>query len=313
MSIRSLHLRAALLLVLIVLSSGVHGVGVQRTLGHHELYAEFTNPYYAAAGVYLALSDNGIPVLDSTDEGYIYRHLITRVHRANVALLEVGAYPLPLAGAGVKAWGREYYERAAIGEVNLVQAITSSSEFAEPWSVSAFLGHVVSFVGADSAFEGRGHVGLLCSYGNRHIKDNSLHPDHWLECELKLKLDKGGKRRRYATSYRLGARLHSNSEVRDLAYVGLRRQRTDFSEPAFSLIRNTNFQLRADMALAPAEFLRLIAEVGKKFPLRLRKRKLALGLSLGLVWQANNPYRGNLGRGFEPNSISPIIKPLIQF
>jgi hypothetical protein len=39
----------------------------------------------------------------------------------------------------------------------------------------------------------------------------------------------------------------------------------------------------------------------------------ALGLEIGISWSANNPYAGNLGKGYRKDQISPMITPLFVF
>jgi hypothetical protein len=233
--------------------------------------------------------------------------------RPNCFLLELGMYPIPVAGVAAHSWAPSIYKRAQWGSSNIISAITESVDFKEPWSVSAFAGHTVRFKGADSASEGHGNAGLVASYGYWHIKDNTLVPTHWGELELKLKVDKGGNDRQYATSYRIGTRLHTNKDIKDIFYIGLRRDRTDFKESGFSLVRNTNFQLRADFSYKPLAALSLTAEAGKKYPFTIKGKTYVIGLSLGLTWNINNPYSGALAQGFAANSVEPIVNPMIKF
>jgi hypothetical protein len=231
----------------------------------------------------------------------------------NCFLVEIGTYPLPLAGTAVRAWAPTYYDRAQIGETNIIRAITESVDFKEPWSISMFVGHMVHFRGTDSSFNGHGNIGLLGSYGYYHIKDNTLIPDHWGEAEAKIKVDKGGNDVQYGNGYRIGVRLHSNRDIKDLFYLGLRRDRTDFKESGFSLIKNTYFQIRPDFSFKPLQAVSLTLEAGKKYPFTIKKKTYVLGLSLGITWNIHNPYSGQLAGEFVPNSISPLINPVIKF
>jgi hypothetical protein len=298
---------------LIASPAAVYGISFEKDFGNNQLYAELDDPYYFCSGAYLSLSKNPIPVLSGASETQVYSHLLSSAARPNSFLVEVGVYPLPLAGVAARSWVPNYYPRVAIAGVNLVRAFTESVNFTEPWSVSVFAGHVVSFKAEDSSVQGHGNIGLLCSYGYYHIKDNTLCPDHWGEFELKLKVDKGGKDLQYATSYRIGTHLHSSRDIRDIIYVCLRRERTDFVEKGFSLIRNTNFELRGDLSYQPLQVLSLSAEAGKKYPFKVGKHSYVVGLSLGLTWNINNPYDGALAEGFAINTVSPIIRPLLTF
>jgi hypothetical protein len=288
-------------------------VSFDTSLGPNELYAEFEDPYYFSAGLYCSLSKNPIPTLDTISELVVYRHLRKNLLKPNCFLVEIGVYPLPLAGVAAKAWAPAQYRRARIGDVNVIRTITESMDFKEPWSLSFFFGHMVFFKKDNVKVNGHGNIGLLCTYGNYHIKDNLLYPDNWGEFELKVKLDKSGNDRQYATSYRVGSRIHDNKEIKDFFYLGLTRDRTDFIEPCFSLIRNANLQLRGDCSFQPLKVLSLSVEAGKKRPFRWKKTTYAFGLSLGVTWNVNNAYSGKLGEGFKPNGIVPIIRPMLKF
>lgn len=288
-------------------------VTLEKEFGKHSLYAEFEDPYYFSAGLYFSLTRNPVPFIDTISELPVYRHLLLNALKPNCFLLEIGVYPIPLAGVAARSWAPNVYNRAQISGSNIINAITESVDFKEPWSVSAFAGHTVRFKGADSASEGHGNAGLLASYGYWHIKDNALVPTHWGELEIKLKVDKGGNDRRYANSYRIGTRIHSDRDIKDVFYVGIRRDRTDFKEKGFSLIRNTNVQLRADFSYRPLAALSLTAQAGKKFPFVVKGKTYVLGLSLGFAWNINNPYKGAIGQGFVPNGVAPIVNPMIKF
>jgi hypothetical protein len=303
----------AVWLSLVLIPLPAAALSISKESGSREYYAEFEDPYYICAGVYSSLSEKPIPTLDTVDERPVYRHLLYNILKPNCVLVEAGAYPLPLAGVAAKSWAPRQYSRATWGTTNLVRAVTESVNFKEPWSLSLFLGHTVSFKGGNGAVEGHGNIGLLCSYGYYHIKDNSLYPDHWGEFELKLKLDKSGSQRRYATSYRIGSRVHSNHDVKHLLYLCLARDRTDFDESRFSLIKNTSFQVRTDVSGRQFHVLSVTLEAGKKYPVKIRKSVFVVGLSLGASWNFKSAYAGSLARDFVPNSISPVIKPIVKF
>jgi hypothetical protein len=285
----------------------------EKPFGKNIIYTEFSDPYYFSSGLYMSLLKSSLPTLDSTSEKVIYRHLLSNLFSPNCFLVEIGVYPLPLAGAAAKAWAPRYYKRAKFGNTNVVRTLTESIDFKEPWSLSIFLGNSFFFKQNNQAINGQGNIGFLCTYGYYHIKDNSLYPDHWGEFEAKLKLDKDGTDRRYAISYRIGARLHSNQEIKDFAYLGFKRDRTDFSEPSFSFYKNTNVQLRADYSMKPFEVLAFSIEAGKKKPFKLHNHTYAVGLSVGVTWNLKNAYTGELGKGFVGNSLTPIVRPMVKF
>jgi hypothetical protein len=299
--------------LILIAAKAAFPFAIEKELGKQSFYAEFDDPYYVSSGIDFSLSKNPIPTLDTTKEWPVYRHLLLNLFNTNCFLVEIGAYPLPLAGVAARSWAPTYYNRAQIDGSNIIQALTESVNFKEPWSASAFIGHMVHFRGADSVFNGHANIGLLGSYGYYHIKDNTLIADHWGELEAKIKLDKGGNDVQYGNGYRIGVRLHSNRDIKDLFYIGLHRDRTDFKESGFSFIENTSFQLRPDFSFKPLQTVSLTLEAGKKYPFVVKKKTYIFGLSLGLTWNIHNAYTGQLAGGYVPNSISPLINPVIKF
>ena len=295
------------------LTSSISAISAEKSFGNHELYIEMFDLYYAATGLYFSLNKKPIPVLTPKKEWDIYFYSIKRFFKPNFIVLEVSTYPLPLVGAGIRAWAPNFYEKAAIKEINIIEGVTRTINFPEPWATSLFIGNVVKFEEEGKRIEGRGYVGFQTSYGNYHIKENQIFNDHWGEFEIKLSGQKKGSVRKITWSFRLGGRLHSNPGVRETVYASVFRNRADFTKKKFSFFRNTNILIRTDYAFNPFEFQRLAFEFGKKFPLRNKKKKFAAGFSLGAIIDFNNPYSGALGAGFNKYDVVIILKPLIQF
>lgn len=287
--------------------------GVQRSVGVHEVYAEIVDPYYCAGGIYFSLTREPMPELTTGSEAEIYGRLLSRAWRPRFFLIEAGLYPMQIAGAALRRYAPSAYRRSRVGDVNMVAVVTESINFPEPWSVSVFIGNAVKFARDGESVAGRGNVGLLASYGNYHLHDNLPLRDHWSEVELKLKVDRDAEQRTYATSYRVGGRIHLHPDIKDLVYVGITRDRTDLDETKISLATNSALELRGDWSVRPAQFVRLAALAGKKFPFKTRKRTIALGLSLGVFWERRDLYRGGLARDNTRGNISPIIRPLVCF
>ncbi|MDD5673686.1 MAG: hypothetical protein PHC61_05970 [Chitinivibrionales bacterium] len=298
-------------MALLVASGGA--VSLTKDIGNNELCLDMSDPYYFSAGDYYSLGAGPIPVQNATGERAIYKELLVHGLRPNCLALEAGTEPLPLMGVAVRSFAPTWYARARMGENNLIKSITESVDFKEPWSLSAFVGHSVSFKTGDGSIQGHGNSGLLCTYGYYQIKDNTLVPDHWGEFEIKLKVDKSDSARCLATSYRVGSRLHSNPDILDGFYISLYRNRTDFFEKGFSLIKNTSAHLRCDFSYRPLRTLSVLLEAGKKYPFRIKNHSYALGLSLGVSWNVYNPYTGELAAGFKPNTLAPVINPLLTF
>jgi hypothetical protein len=301
------------LALLVALAQPLFAVSLEKEFGNNVLYTELSDPYYFSSGLYLSLLKSPIPTLGAIGEKNVYRRLLSNLFKPNCLLFEVGAYPLPLAGVAAKAWAPKYYVGSQIMGTNVIQLLTESVNFKEPWSFSIFCGNMAFFKEEDGSVDGHGNIGLLATYGYFHIKDNSLIPDHWGEFELKLKVDKSGSDRQYGISYRAGARLHSAMEIKNFFYLGFNRDRTDFSEPSFSFYKNVAIRIRGDCSIRPIEILALSVEAGKKRPFKWHKHAYAVGLSLGATWNIRNAYSGKLGEGFVRNSVTPIIKPMLNF
>jgi hypothetical protein len=285
----------------------------EKSLGNNALYTELSDPYYFSSGLYLSLLKDPLPTLGTIGEKAVYRYLTDNFFKPNCLLLEIGVYPLPLAGAAAKAWAPTYYKRSMVSGTNAVQTLTESIDFKEPWSLSVFYGNMVFFKQKNGNIDGHGNIGIVCSYGYYHIKDNGLYPDHWGEMELKIKVDKSGENRQYGISYRTGVRLHGNTDIKSFFYIGFNRDRTDFIEPSFSLYKNVNVYFRGDCSMRPLQILAITVQAGKKKPFRLNKHAYAAGLSFGATLNVNNAYSGNLGIGFVKNGITPIIMPMLNF
>jgi hypothetical protein len=309
MQLRFLTVPAFLATILVVVPC--QGVSFTRAAGNHELYVELEDPYYFCTGLYYSLRADGIPALGLIDEWPLYRRLLNSWYQPNCLVLEAGVAPMPLMGVAVKQGAPAQYQKAVLGNVNLINAMTESVDFKEPGSFSVFVGHMLAFKSSGAVPEGNAVIGFLASYGCYHIHNNDLLADHWGELEAKLKVVKKGTERRYATSYRIGTRLHSHADVKDLFYVSLKRDRTDFSGGAFSLIRNTNAQIRCDCSYQPLQVLSVFVEAGKKFPFRVKNHSGAVGLSLGVGVYLNSAYSGIYAQEFTAVRFSPVIRPLL--
>jgi hypothetical protein len=200
---------------------------------------------------------------------------------------------------------------------NAVQAVTAG--FEEPWALSLFLGNVVSFDTINKPLLGKrnGYSGMLVSYGNYNIKDNTLIPDDWVEVEGKLKGDQILGDRSLRWSFRGGAKFHANADIADSFYLGFRRSRTDFKESAGNnfWLHNSGFEYISDFSQKKLEPLRHYFLVEKSFP--EKNSRVAFTLGLGFVWTADKKYSGPLSDSQagakKPNSFQFILRPNLEF
>lgn len=275
------------------------------------------DPYYSAVGVYNSFTGKPIPHLEVDSELEIYKELVGNFYKPRTLILEASLNPLPYAGTLIKQHQRDFYDDTQFtSNFNAVQAVTAG--FEEPWALSLFLGNVVSFDTIKKPFQGKrnGYSGLLVSYGNYNIKDNTLIHDNWVEMEGKLKGEQILADRSLRWSFRGGAKFHENRFIADSFYIGFRRSRTDFKERGGSFwLHNSGFEYVSDFSQKKLEPLRHYLVVDKKFP--MKNSRMAFTLGLGFVWTADKKYSGPLSNSAAgtrtPNSFQFILRPNLEF
>jgi hypothetical protein len=214
---------------------------------------------------------------------------------------------MPVLGLALRDRSPGLYGRSELdANTNLVRAVTAG--FEEPWAASLFVGNVVNFdvPGIKEVF-GKGYFGAVLSAGNWHIKDNVAIDDPWLETEVKLKGDRRSRVKKLSWSFRVGAKLHSNPDVVDTAYVGIRRSRVDYAG-APTLLANSGVEYRYDSAL-DGRPLRHYLIVDKKWPIGTRA---AASLALGVLWDEGHSYRGALAAE-TPERLQVLFRPNVEF
>ncbi len=276
------------------------------------------DPYYSAVGMYNSLTGKPIPHLKVDSEMEIYKELISKFYQPRTLILEASLNPLPYAGTLIRKHQPGFYDNMQwSSNFNAVQAVTAG--FEEPWAMSLFLGNVVSFDTINKSLEGKrnGYSGLLISYGNYHIKDNTLIRDNWIEAEGKLKGEQILADRSLRWSFRGGAKFHENRYIADSFYIGFRRSRTDFKESASNnfWLHNSGFEYVSDFSQKTLEPIRHYLVVDKKFP--MKNSRMAFTLGLGFVWTADKKYSGPLSESAAgvktPNSFQFILRPNLEF
>jgi hypothetical protein len=263
--------------------------------------------YYTSAGVYLPLRREPVPHVGERGELDLYWAILPRSVVPRFVVLEVSVNPMPCLGLLVRDRSPDLYGRSQLDAgTNLVRAVTAG--FEEPWAASLFVGNVVNFdVPGSTDVEGKGYFGGVFSAGNWHIKDNVAVDDPWLETELKLKGDRRSRVKKLSWSFRVGVKLHSNDDVVDAAFVGIRRSRVDYAG-APTLLANSGVEYRFDAAL-DGRPLRHLLLVDKKWPLGTR---VAASLALGVLWDEGRSYRGALAAG-TPERLQVLVRPNVEF
>jgi hypothetical protein len=261
--------------------------------------------YYSSIGLHIPISDDPMPDGGMLGEFEVYRRLLERSYRPNLILLEASLYPMPLLGVYLRQHQPGFYDDAKY----LVQAVTAG--FQEPWAVSAFFGSQMRFTRAGESERGtnRGYLGYLISAGKKHIKDNVLIDDDWVELEWKLKGERVFNQDRLSWSFRGGGKFHRNTEIADSLYVGIRRSNLDFKSPFLSFLDNSHIEVLTAIPKDRVVLQRQELIFGKKYPIR---SDMAWELDIGLIYERGDKYTGSLAP-LGKSSTTLIFRPNLVF
>ena len=224
-------------------------------------------------------------------------------------IFEASVNPLPLAGVHLKKQSRSLYDKGDIGEQNIFQSATAG--FEEPAALSLFLGNVIDFkpVKKRKYAEGKGYIGYLLSVGNEHIKDNELIQDKWIEGEWKVKGDRKRDETKLQWSFRAGAKLHANSDIADVFYIGLRRSRVDYGVRRFSFFYNSGVMYKFDFDVKTFSPIQHQLVLDKKFP--MPSFKAVPTLAFGFLYRTQDKYTGRLRDSTDDFQI--LLQPNLEF
>lgn len=275
-----------------------------------EFVMEF-DPYYTSAGLYLPLTDTPVPEIPVNSETGLFETLFTGSVLPRFAVLEASIYPMPLLGVYLKKEQRERYDDADITDrTNLIESVTAG--FQEPAALTLFLGNVATLVkqGETTDATNKGYLGYLASIGNRHILNNVLIEDDWLELEVKLKGDRKFSNEKHSWSFRFGSRQHDHHDIADTLYIGIRRAHLAFDADPKDWYANSNIEFKTEFNAATGDFLRQEMIVGRKFP--VAEKKYAYTLDLGVIWEERGKYAGLLSDP-DQDRLTLVIRPNIQF
>lgn len=273
--------------------------------------------YYSSLCLQVPLTRKPLPDGGDLAESAVYQQLFFDSLRPRVLMLEASVYPLPAAGTWFKSHHPDSYDNFDVGEIgnnqlNLIDGVTAG--FQEPWAVSAFTGSAMQFTrpGDDESAgdNNRGYMGYLVSYGAKHIRNNVLIDDNWWELEWKLKGERDFAEEELSWSFRLGLKTHGNRNIKDVAYIGLRRSNLDYQGPLLALLNNSNLEMLTEIDRHSGRFLRQEVTVGRKFP--LPSHHVALTLDIGLIYESDDKYSGPLS---DPtaDAFTIVFRPNIQF
>ena len=270
-----------------------------------EVLTEF-GAYYSSVGLYVPISDDPFPDGGRLEEMDVYRQLLERSWRPNVVIFEASVYPMPIAGVYLRKHAEDFYDISP----SLIRAVTAG--FQEPWAVSAFFGSQIKFTRPEETERGtnRAHLGYLISAGKKHIKNNVLIDDDWLELEWKMKGERIFREQRLEWSFRGGGRYNSNRDIADTLHFGIRRSNLDFKSPFLSWLDNSRIDLFTEVSVDGLKVVRQEVIFGKKYP--LESRKYALEFDVGLIYEHASKYTGDLSP-LAKTAITVVFRPNIVF
>lgn len=268
--------------------------------------------YYSNVGLYVSLTDAPIPDAGERPEIEIYKNLLFSSLIPRFLVLEAAVFPMPNLGVYLNDNARNLYDNGDLTRnVNLVQAVTAG--FEEPYALSLFLGNVVSFTrpGEGHRSGNFGYMGYLVSVSNYNIHNNKLIPDKSVELEWKIKGDRKLPTHDLHWSFRIGAKLHGNPEIKDVVYLSLRRSRLDFVGATNSLFNNSGAEYTVGFDSKTGKPLRHYFVVDKKWP--LKDKKMGFSFAVGFIWQGVERYTGSLADKEDKNEYQVVLRPNIEF
>lgn len=280
--------------------------------------------YYTYGSMILNLTDKPLESLEEESELKIYKHLFfSPLRLPRFAIIEASVNPMPITGAVIRQEANEFYQRAQVGgeSFNLIRSATRG--FQEPYAISLFLGNVVRYKPLTRTPEEReknkqsgyqsslGYTGYLVSYGSHHIKDNEFFTDHWFEFEWKLKGDQLFTLQKLQWDYKIGVKVHDNGFISDVAYLGIKRNRLDFTADTWDFLTNSGFEYRIDFKVTNLKPVRQYFEINKKWPV---KKAAAFTLAVGFTWESESLYSGPLYANYPSGQTFQILlRPNIEF
>ena len=273
------------------------------------------DPYYSNVSLQIPLTSKAMPDGGKLSEREVYQQLMLDSFQPRILMLEASAYPLPMAGTWLKKNHPDSYTDFDIGtlgnnQLNIVDGVTAG--FQEPWALSAFTGSAMQFTrpGHSDVGHNHGYMGYLFSAGAKHIRNNVLIDDNWWELEWKLKGERDFGEEKLSWSFRLGVKNHGNVDIRDVAYIGLRRSNLDYQTRLLSFLNNSNLEMLTEVDRSNLRFLRQEITIGRKFP--FPRRHFALTLDLGAIYEDGDKYTGTLT---DPtaDSLTFVFRPHLNF
>jgi len=269
------------------------------------------SPYYTSVAALIPLGNEVQSLASETmTEAEVYSALLAKSTRPSILLLEASVYPMPWLGTQLRRESPDSYADDD-RKFKLIPALTAG--FQEPWALSAFVGSDIVFFrpGQATKESNRGYMGYLISVGNRHIVNNWMIDDDWVELEWKMKGERIFNEDRLSWSFRVGGRFHQQPEIGDTIYFGISRSDLDINAPLLSWLSNTKVNLLTEILQDSGKFSRQEIIFGKKIPVK-SAWMAAWQIEFGAIYDAERKYSGTLAELAE-NGTTFILRPNIEF
>ncbi len=200
---------------------------------------------------------------------------------------------MPIAGLYFRNNNPNLYDRSKVQNMNLVKIVTAG--FAEPYSLSFFLGRMLVFKNKNNGRIGknRAYMGYLVTIGDYTIKENTAYYDKWMNIEFKLKGTREKENRDLDWSFRIGSRIHQNKDFVNTVFIGARRSSIDYNKGIYSLLYNSAFSTMISLSAENLNLAETEVMIEKKFPLKWSK-KMSFGVAVGYIYNSGEKYRGTL-------------------
>lgn len=269
--------------------------------------------YYSNVSAFINL-DRDTNITDGTrlTEKQIYTKLLHNTFSPNIFLIEASFHPMAWGGIWYRKNFPTKYTQATINDFNIIKAITAGWE--EPYSLSFFIGNMLVFKrrNADHIGKNRAYMGLLCTLGNRTIKDNLQYNDNWVNIEYKLKGTRELIGKDLDWSFRAGYRYHKSNDFTNTLYLGARRSSINFSKSLWSICYNSAFDtlIEVDDKLFTLTKAQILLE--KKWPIYRWGEHVTLGLGIGYLYYGKHRYSDRLQKeGYNAHQL--ILRPNLKW
>jgi hypothetical protein len=268
--------------------------------------------YYTSAGLSVPLTDEPVPDGGQMGESEVYARLLTSSLRPRFMLIEASVYPMPVLGTWIRSHHPGFYDDTWVAgrRINLVQTLTAG--FQEPWAASVFFGNQMRFTraGERDLDTNRAYMGYLFSAGKKHIRDNVLIDDDWMELEWKMKGERKFSDERLSWSFRVGTKLHRHPDIADMVYLGIGRSNLDFVSRLSDWLKNSRLNLLTEFTKDSLTFARQELLIGKKIPVNWCKCALEMGM--GVIYERAAKYQGTLAN-VDRNAFTFVLQPNFEF